>query len=116
MGLITNFSGGELSANLYGRIDLPQYHSGAARLENWDVIPTGGIKKRSGMERLKELQAEGRLVPVIISRDEIYLLLFTNQKITVYGRKETNGELLWDLKSSLKTFTKKTGQSAIIYI
>ena len=85
MGLITNFASGELSPNLFGRIDLPQYHSAAARLENWDVIPTGGIKRRSGMQRLLELITNGktRLIPVIISRDEKYLLFFSHEKITV---------------------------------
>jgi len=94
MGLITNFSSGELSSNLYGRIDLPQYHSGAARLENWDIIPTGGIKRRSGMERLCAVEnGEGKdalLVPFIISREENYLLLFTNERISVYKAGENS--------------------------
>jgi hypothetical protein len=90
MGLITNFAAGELSANLYGRIDLPQYHSGAARLENWDVIPTGGIKRRSGFRRIGELAAneKTRLIPVIISREEKYLLVFSHEKIAVYKAGE----------------------------
>ncbi len=67
MSLTTNFSSGELSKNMFDRIDLPQYHSGVAHLENWDVIPTGGIKRRGGMERLKKLAVEGRIIPVIIS-------------------------------------------------
>lgn len=90
MGLITNFSSGELSSNLFGRIDLPQYHSGAARLENFDVIPTGGIKRRSGMERLAEtaVKENVRLIPVIISREEKYLLLLTHEQIEVYKAGE----------------------------
>jgi hypothetical protein len=99
--LITNFSSGELSANLFGRIDLPQYHGGTARLENFDVIPTGGIKRRGGTERLKELEGgESRIIPVIISLDEIYLLMFTNRRITVFGKKA--GE--WNWNNPVKEF------------
>jgi hypothetical protein len=91
MGLITNFASGEISPNLFGRIDLPQYHSAAALLENWNVIPTGGIKRRSGMERLgddffaREANEKTRLISVILSREEYYLLLLTHEKITVYN-------------------------------
>jgi len=84
MGLITNFSSGELSANLFGRIDLPQYHSGAAHLENWDVIPTGGIKRRSGLERLEELEKEGRLIPFIINRDLNFMIYLIPEEIRVF--------------------------------
>jgi hypothetical protein len=108
MGLITNFASGEISPNMFGRIDLPQYHSAAARLENWDVIPTGGIKRRSGMERLAEVGAneKTRLIPVIISREEKYLLLFSHEKITVY-KAEGN--------ASIKTFTNASVSPGSLY-
>jgi hypothetical protein len=54
--LITNFAAGELSKTLFGRTDLPQYHSGAAKLENFDVIPTGGVRRRTGTEMILNLQ------------------------------------------------------------
>ncbi len=60
--LITNLAAGELSETLFGRVDLPQYHSGAARLENFDVIPTGGIKRRSGTERITSLDGDARII------------------------------------------------------
>ena len=72
--LITNFANGELSPTLFGRADLPQYFSGAARIENFDVIPTGGLKRRSGMERLTQLTDWGRLIPFIVNREVAFLL------------------------------------------
>ena len=72
--LMTNFSAGELSKYLLGRIDIPQYKNGAARIENFNVIPTGGIKRRSGMEWLENLEGDGRLMPFIVDREQNFLL------------------------------------------
>ena len=90
--LITNFSSGELSKTLYGRIDLPQYARGAAILENFDVIPTGGIKRRGGMERLFPLAGGGRLIPFIANRDLCFLLYLTPGAVRVY--RVEDGEVI----------------------
>ena len=97
--MITNFSAGELSNTLFGRIDIPQYYSGASKLENFDVIPAGGIKRRAGMERvLSRLKDENgdlildgnnpivpiRVMPFILSRDESYLIIFAKRKMIIY--------------------------------
>ena len=86
--LITNFSSGELSKTLFGRIDLPQYYSGAAKLENFDVIPTGGIKRRGGMKRLRELEAGGRLIPFIVNRDKSFLIYLSPGVVKVFKYQE----------------------------
>ena len=101
--LMTNFAAGEISRTLFGRIDLPQYYSGAARIENFDVIPTGGIKRRCGMERLVEMDTEGRLIPFTVSRETGFLLYLTPEKITAY--KLVSGEL----SGSPQDFTAPTG-------
>jgi hypothetical protein len=85
--VITNFAAGELSENLFGRIDIPQYYSGVSRLENFDVIPTGGIERRGGTERLLTLAGEGRLIPFYTDRRTHVLLYLTPGKIQVI----TNG-------------------------
>jgi len=90
--LITNFAAGELSETLFGRTDLSQYYSGAARIENFDVIPTGGLKRRGGMERLVKLvKGDGRIIPFIVNRALGFLLHLTPLEITVY--KVENGNL-----------------------
>ena len=95
--LITNFSSGELSQTLFGRTDLEQYYRGAARLENFDVIPTGGIRKRPGTKKVLDGLEDGRIVPFILSRDEVYILHFTHEKITVYRAGE------WDAPKKIFT-------------
>jgi hypothetical protein len=82
--LITNFASGELSETLFGRIDLPQYFSGAARIVNFDVIPTGGLRRRSGFERIRKLDNEGRLIPFTVNRDMNFLLFLAPDAITAY--------------------------------
>lgn len=72
--LITNFASGELSPKLYGRQDLNVYYSGAGRLENFTIIPTGGIMRRSGTHRFSKLHGESRLVPFIIDSNTSYIL------------------------------------------
>jgi len=90
--LITNFSSGEISKNLFGRTDLPQYFNAAARLENFDVIPTGGIKRRSGTERLAAApQGDGRLIPFVIDKNNAYLLYLYPGNIRAY--KIENGAI-----------------------
>jgi hypothetical protein len=74
--LITNFAAGELSETLFGRTDLPQYYQGAARLENFDVIPTGGIRRRRGTRRMAALPREMRIISFILDRETHYLLGF----------------------------------------
>jgi hypothetical protein len=85
--LFTNFSQGELSEDLFGRVDLQQYFQGAARVENFDVIPTGGIEKRRGSRRLAKLDGDGRIIPFIITRDEAYLLFIQPGKMRIYQIK-----------------------------
>ena len=44
-----SFSGGELSPEMFGRIDDAKYQSGAAMLRNFLVTPTGAAKNRAGL-------------------------------------------------------------------
>ena len=74
--LITNFASGELSQNLNGRVDIQQYYQGAARIENFEIIPTGGIKRRPGTQRLAELSGNNRIIPFIVDKNSVYILEF----------------------------------------
>ena len=75
--LITNFSSGELSPNLNGRVDIQQYYQGAARIENFEIIPTGGIKRRPGTQRIAELDEASRIIPFIVDKNKVFILEFT---------------------------------------
>lgn len=72
--LITNFASGELSQNLNGRVDIQQYYQGAAIIKNFDIIPTGGIKRRVGTQRLAELSDDNRIIPFIVDKNLVFIL------------------------------------------
>ena len=72
--LITNFASGELSKNLNGRVDIQQYYQGASRIENFEIIPTGGIKRRPGTQRLASLSDNNRIIPFIVDKNNVYIL------------------------------------------
>jgi hypothetical protein len=82
--LITNFAAGELAETLFGRTDLPQYFQGVSRLENFDVIPTGGATRRAGMKRIARLEGEGRIIPFLVDRQNHCLLFLSPGKLQVY--------------------------------
>ena len=72
--LITNFASGELSPALNGRVDLRQYYQGASRIQNFEIIPTGGIRRRPGIKRLAQLDGESRIIPFIVNKNSVYVL------------------------------------------
>ena len=91
--LITNFASGELSQNLNGRVDIQQYYQGAARIENFEIIPTGGIKRRVGTERLAELSDNSRIIPFIVDKNYVYVLELYANGIDVW-KLQSNGTLV----------------------
>lgn len=88
--LFTSFSAGELSPTFFGRIDIEQYYKGVSKLSNFTVLPTGGIKRREGMQRLDTLSGPCRLIPFVINPDFSYILEFGANYIKFWK----NGEKL----------------------
>ena len=90
--LITNFASGELSQNLNGRVDIQQYYQGAARIENFEIIPTGGIKRRPGTKRMAQLSGNSRIIPFIVDKNFVYIFEFYPYGIDVW-KLLSNGSL-----------------------
>lgn len=44
-----SFAGGEISPALHGRHDIEAYFKGAAKIENFVVLKSGGVRKRGGL-------------------------------------------------------------------
>ena len=77
----TNFTAGEVSPNLFGRIDISKYVNAAETLENFIVEPHGGITRRPGTHFVKEVKdssAQTRLVPFEFSTTQAYIIEFGN--------------------------------------
>lgn len=66
--VLTDFSAGELSPRLAGRVDLPIYYRGAQELTNFQVRSMGGVSKRPGTKYITGTlgNAKARLIPMVI--------------------------------------------------
>ena len=115
--IVTNFTAGELSPRLEGRVDLQKYNAGAKTIENGVIFPQGGVGRRPGTTfvantKLKDNRATGnppstwgapladgethkaRLVPFEYSDEQTYLLEFGDSYIRIFKDNE-----LLDLQS-----------------
>lgn len=74
-----SFSAGELSPQLWDRVDLAKYHAGAAKMSNWFVDFRGGASNRPGtaysLQCLDATQRQ-RLLPFTFSTSQTYVLCF----------------------------------------
>ena len=83
----TNFTGGEISPRLLGRVDLTKYTSSMQRCENFICFPHGGITKRSGtrfIAEVKDSSKKVRLIPFIFSTVQAYILEFGDLYVRFY--------------------------------
>lgn len=83
----TNFSSGEISPKVFGRVDVSRYANGAESLENCIVNIHGGAQRRPGTRYVasaKNASKKARLIPFIFSRDQAYILEFGDLYIRFY--------------------------------
>ena len=76
---VTNFTAGEISPRLEGRIDLSKYFNGCRMLENFHIHPHGGITRRSGFRFVAEAMNPDKpvmLVPFEFNATQTYVLEF----------------------------------------
>jgi hypothetical protein len=75
----TNFTSGELSPRMRGRVDLDQYRNGAAELRNVLVQMQGGATRRPGSTFIAATKTAGgrvRLYPFVVASLTAYVLEF----------------------------------------
>lgn len=91
---VFSLAGGEISRRLWPRSDMDRYYSSVASLENFMVLPYGGITRRPGFQYIDTHgQAKVRLIPFRFSSTTALVLAFGNQTARVYkdGALVTNG-------------------------
>jgi len=81
----TNFTAGEIAPRVLGRGDLRGYENGAAKLRNVIIHPTGGVSRRPGLRYIGTAAGKARLVAFEFNTEQTYLLVFTHQRMEVYG-------------------------------
>ena len=75
----TNFTAGELSPRLKGRVDIARYPNGVERMENALILVQGGALRAYGSLYTCEVKTSAkqtRLIPFIFSADDAYVLEF----------------------------------------
>ena len=90
----TNFTAGQLSARLHGRVDINKYNNGLKIQKNAYSLPHGGVVRRGGLHyvaSVKTASAKTRIVRFEFSITQAYILEFGNQYIRFYM---DNGQIL----------------------
>ncbi len=101
--IITNFSSGELTDRIDGRVDIGKYGSGCKTLENAIVWPQGGASRRGGLHYVAEVKDSTKAVRLIdfeFSTTQAYILEFGDQYIRFY---KNNGQIVTTTGSELVT-------------
>lgn len=83
----TNFSSGEISPKVFGRVDVTRYQNGAESLENCIVNIHGGAERRPGTLLVAETKNSAklsRMIPFVFSRTQAYMLEFGDFYIRFY--------------------------------
>ena len=83
----TNFTAGELTPRLKGRVDVNKYQNGVQLLKNFIIMPQGGVYRRPGTKFINEVKNSAnftRLIPFEFSTIQAYVLEFGNQYIRIY--------------------------------
>lgn len=83
----TNFTAGELSPNMYGRVDVAKYFNGARRLRNMLPLPQGGVRRIPGTEYLGAVHDKTKTVVVrrfTFSNNDSYVLEFGDETLRIW--------------------------------
>lgn len=91
----TNFTAGELSPRMYGRVDVARYNNGAKDITNAIPLIHGGVVRRPGTRFVKETKTSAkrsRLIPFVFSTDQAYQLEFGDGYIRFYNDSGANIE------------------------
>lgn len=73
----TNFTAGEISPRLMGRVDISRYANGATRIENGMCVVQGGVIRCPGLRfsaAAKYGDRLARLIPYVFNRSQAYML------------------------------------------
>ena len=104
-GFQASFTGGEISPDLNDRIDLAKYSTACKALENMQIMPHGGVYKRTGFRYLANVTEPVRLMPFIFSVDQTYMLAWGTNTLSFFTE---NGSVLG---ADNKPYTIKTPYS-----
>lgn len=83
----TNFTAGEVSPHMRGRVDVNKYFNGARKLRNMVVAPQGGVFRRPGTKFTAEVKTSSKVTvlrPFKFSEVQPYVLEFGDLYVRFY--------------------------------
>lgn len=83
----TNFTAGEISPRLMGRVDIARYANGAKQIENAVCVVQGGVMRRPGTRyaaTAKYGDRGARLIPYVFNRSQAYVLEFGDGYLRIF--------------------------------
>lgn len=101
--LLRSFAGGEITPELFGRIDLAKNQTGLAVCRNMVVLPQGPVENRAGFRCVAPAKANTstKLIPFTFSVEQSLALEFGDQ----YIRFHTEGGTLLEASKSIVSIT-----------
>lgn len=103
--LTRSFAGGEITPEMYGRLDLDKYQTGLAECKNFQVLPHGPVRNRAGTKYVLETKDSSKqsvLVPFIYNTDQAYVLEVGDQ----YFRIHTEGSTVLEATRNITGITQ----------
>jgi hypothetical protein len=105
--LLRSFAGGEISPEMFGRIDLDKFQTGLATCRNFITLPHGPARSRQGFRYILQAKYADKkcaLVEFSYSTAQTYTLEFGDQ----YVRFHTNGGTLLETAKSIDSISGDT--------
>jgi hypothetical protein len=87
-----SFAGGELSPEMFGRIDDQKFQTGAAKMRNFIALPQGPAVNRPGTKFVREVKYSAkktRLISFTYSTTQTMILEFGDGYIRFHTQGET---------------------------
>jgi len=102
--ILTNFTSGEITPRLYGRVDAQLYNNSAKTLQNMFVFPQGGVTRRTGTQYSGTSKDGGkvRLMPFEFSDEQAYVLEFGENYIRFFK----DGGILTEATKTITAITQ----------
>jgi hypothetical protein len=105
----TSFNKGLWSNELQNRFDIEFYRSACSKLENFTVLPQGGLSRRNGTTYLLECYDNTKksvLVPLQLNKDSTFIVEFSgNQKMRILQYDIATNTLIVKQDNHLTGFT-----------
>lgn len=100
-----SFAGGEISPQLFARLDLDKFQTGLALCENCETLPQGPVQNRAGFGYILETKFSGQrsvLIPFSFNTEQTFALEFGD----FYIRFHTNGGTLLEDGVNINAITQ----------